>query len=153
MNCALRLARVLAPGILLLPVAGNVLALQPCAATIVEFRALVGDPSFPLRWQETTMDDGKPMIVSVLERNGSLFLELIKTGEGLWAESSSAICLNGKDLESRFTAEQIRVGPAANWIARLSLEGGGRFTFARVGPAQLRMATGGWSGIFSPSRK
>ncbi len=38
------------------------------------------------------MGDGKPLVVSILERNGALFLEFIKTREGLWAQSEGRIC-------------------------------------------------------------
>jgi hypothetical protein len=153
MNFASPRAWVFPLGILLLPVDGNVRASPPCAATIVEFRTLVGDPSFPLRWQETTMDDGKPMVVSILERNGSLHLEFIKTGAGLWAESAGIICTNGKHFETRFASAQIRFGPAANWVTRIALGRGGHFTFAKTGSEQLRIATGGWSGNFSPGER
>src|ERR1035437_1897866 len=82
---------------------------QACAATINELRVVVGDQRFPLKWVETTMTDKKPLVVSILEQNGTLLLEFIKTSEGLWAESRGVICGKGVDLEIRFTAEQIRV--------------------------------------------
>lgn len=121
-----------------------------CAATINELRVVVGDQIFPLKWVETTMTDQKPLVVSILERHGALLLEFIKTSEGLWAESSGVICSQGADLEIRFSAEQMRVGPAANWFLRRALGHGGKFTLTKFGSGQLRIATGGWSGIFSP---
>jgi hypothetical protein len=123
---------------------------QSCAATIGEMRALLGDQSFPLKWQETTMDDGKPLVVSIVERNGSLFLEFVKTREGLWAESAGVICKAGPDFETRFTEDQIRLGPAASWLLRYALGHGGKFTMTKLGPEQLRIATAGWNGVFSP---
>lgn len=96
------------------------------------------------------MDDGKPLLVSILEKDGSLFVEFIKTGQGLWAQSAGVICKSGADMEIRFTAEQIRMGPAANWALRLALGRGGKFTLTRLAPEQLRIATTGWSGTFSP---
>jgi len=112
---------------------------------------MLGDQAFPLKWEETTMDDGKPLVVSILENNGHLFLEFIKTREGLWAESAGVICKTGTDLESRFTGEQIRLGPSANWFLRLALKDGGIFQLTRIGAGgQLRIATRGWSGLFSP---
>jgi hypothetical protein len=111
---------------------------------------MLGDQAFPLKWGETTMTDGKPLLVSILEKKGALFLEFIKTREGLWAESAGAICKTGPDLEIRFTGEQIHLGPAANWILRHALRDGGKFTLTQLGSEQLRIATSGWSGIFSP---
>jgi hypothetical protein len=137
----------------LLSLNGEAHGSQTCAATISELRVMLGDQTFPLKWEETSMDDGKPMVVSILENNGYLFLEFIKTREGLWAESAGVICKTGKDFETRFTGEQIRMGPAANWVLRSALGNGGKFTLTRIGSEQLRIATSGWSGIFSPRAK
>lgn len=139
--------------VLLLSVNSEARESPTCAATINQLRGVVGDQSFPMNWVETTMTDQKPLMVSILERNGTLFLEFIKTSEGLWAESSGVICGNGSGIEIRFTAEQIRVGPAANWLLRGLLGNGGKFTMTKLGSRQLRIATSGWSGIFSPSAK
>jgi hypothetical protein len=99
------------------------------------------------------MDDGKPLLVSILEKNGSLWLEFIKTREGLWAQSAGVICRSGQDFETRFGPEQIRLGPAANWVLRFALANGGKFTLTRLGSDKLRIAGGGWSGTFFPSAK
>ncbi|MGZ8982473.1 MAG: hypothetical protein ACXW11_00795 [Methylotenera sp.] len=126
---------------------------QTCATTISELRVMLSDQAFPLKWEETSMDDGNPLVVSILENNGYLFLEFIKTREGLWAESSGVICKTGTALEARFTGEQIRLGPAANWVLRYALGKGGKFTLTKLGSEQLRIATSGWSGNFSPKAK
>ena len=81
-----------------------------CASSIGELRTLVGDPLFSSRWVEVSMDDGKPMVVSIIERNGKLLLEFIKTGEGMWAVISGVICKSGVDLEARMSKEQIVLG-------------------------------------------
>ncbi|NMM26587.1 MAG: hypothetical protein HHJ12_04665 [Glaciimonas sp.] len=128
-------------------------ASQTCAATINELQVMLGNQAFPLKWEETTMEDGKPLLVSIFEKKGALFLEFVKTREGLWAESVGVICKTGADLEIRFTGEQIRLGPAANWMLRYALKSGGKFTLTRLGSEQLRIATSGWSGIFSPGEK
>jgi hypothetical protein len=62
---------------------------------------MTGEPAFPLKWTETTMGDGKPLVVSISERQGVLALEFTKTREGLWAESTGVICPSGVDLEIR----------------------------------------------------
>ena len=81
-----------------------------CAATIAELRGLLGDATLPLEWRETTMDDGKPLTLSILEKEGALFLAFVKTGEGLWIEGASVVCRNCSDLEARFVADRARVG-------------------------------------------
>lgn len=123
---------------------------QTCAVTISELRTLLGDQTFPLKWEETTMKDGKPLLVTIFEKKDLLFLEFIKAREGLWAESAGVICKTSAGLEIQFTGEQIRLGPAANWVLRYALGNGGKFTLRKFGSEQLRIATSGWSGIFSP---
>lgn len=137
--------------LLLLFCSQNILAQEPqtCASTITQLRNLLEDQTFPLKWEETTMDDGKPLVVSIRELNGSLFVEFIKTREGLWANSLGVICKKGADLEIRFTREQIAFGPAASWVLRYALGNGGQFALTRLGPNRLRIATTGWSATFN----
>lgn len=97
------------------------------------------------------MSDGKPLVVSIVERNGGLLLEFIKTGEGMWAEVAGVICKSGLDLKLRTTKEQICLGSAANWMLRLALANGGLFTLQRPAANQLRIATHGWNGRFVPT--
>lgn len=120
-----------------------------CAASLHALRQLAGEPTFPLRWEETTMDDGHPMVVSIIERNGALMLTLVKSGENLWAEGAGVICRRGADLEARLSKDQLRLGPAANWLTRLALADGCAITLRR-GSKHLRIATRGWSGLFVP---
>ncbi|MFZ4539132.1 hypothetical protein [Propionivibrio sp.] len=122
-----------------------------CAATIKDLRILADDPSFARRWSEVSMDDGKPLVVTIVERNGALLLEFIKTGEGLWAEISGVICNNGVDLELRMSKEQISLGPAAHWMLSIALANGGIFTLRRRMSSQLQIETQGWSGRFVPT--
>lgn len=138
---------------LLLPLASETHASQTCSATVSELGIMFGNQAFPLKWEETTMDDGKPLVMSIIENSGSLLLEFTKTGEGLWAESLGVICKTGTDFEARFSGKQIRLGPVANWILRHALRNGGKFTLTKLGPDQLRIATSSWSGTFSPAAK
>lgn len=126
---------------------------QPCAATISELKNLLDDQAFPLKWEETTMDDGKPMMVSIFETKGALSVEFIKTRQGLWAQSFGVVCKTDVALEISFTGEQIHFGPAAGWILRSVLGNGGKFTLTRHGPEKLRIATTGWSGVFNQTDK
>jgi len=126
---------------------------EKCASSIVQVKDLLNDQAFSLKWEETTMDDGKPLKVTIAEKNGVLSLEFIKTTKGLWADISGVICKTDKVIEIRFTAEQIRFGPAASWVLRFALSNGGKFTLTKIGEKQLQVATTGWSGIFSPVEK
>lgn len=94
------------------------------------------------------MDDAKPLIVSISEKNGALSVAFVKTTKGLWADISGMICQTDQAMEIRFTAAQIRFGPAASWLLRYALGNGGKFTLTRQADQRLQVQTTGWSGIF-----
>jgi hypothetical protein len=138
----------------LLALAGvDALAAPACFASLNELRKVLNDPRASLQWEETSMDDGKPLVVSIFESKGALVLEFIKTKEGLWAEGTGAVCASGADLEISFSRDQLRMGPASGWLLRSLLGQGGKFTLTRLGSDQLRIATSGWSGTFVPKPK
>jgi hypothetical protein len=141
-----RFGRLLIP---LLSVAAPCHAAPPRAETIREFRALLGDPAFPLQWRETSMNDGRPLVMSILERDGLLGLSFAKTDEGLWAEGAGVICVSGAKLEARFTPGKTSFGPAAHWALRYAMAGPADFTLTRLDATRLRIATLGWTGVFA----
>ncbi|NQW93460.1 MAG: hypothetical protein HQ446_05430 [Polaromonas sp.] len=94
------------------------------------------------------MSDGKPLTVAILEKNNSLHLQFIKDKEGLWAESRGVICQAGSELGIEFTREQIRFGPAANWVLKVAMGNGGKFVLNRVDAGKLQITTNGWQGVF-----
>jgi len=136
---------------LLLCFALRPVAAQPrdCVSSLEGLAHLAGEP-FPLRWEETSMTDGKPLVVSILATDGSLFMEFLKAREGLWAEGSAVICMGRAGLEARIS--RVRLGPAAHWLLRHSVGRGATFTLSRLATGQLRIATPGWQGAFSPRR-
>ena len=138
----------------LLALAGaDALAAPACVTSINELRNVLGDQRASLQWEETSMNDGKPLVVSIFESQGALVLEFIKTKEGLWAEGTGAVCGSGANLEISFDKDQLRMGPASGWLLRSLLGQGGKFTLTRLGADQLRIATSGWSGTFVPKPK
>lgn len=145
------------PDVLRMALAAAALALgaaateaRTCAASVPELRALVQQPGFALRWQETTMADGKPLVVTLSERDGGLHLQFVKLHEGLWAEGPASVCIDNGVVEAALPRHGMRLGPAANWLLRQSLAGGARFALALVPGGRLRIATPGWSGMFLP---
>jgi hypothetical protein len=131
----------------------DALAAPACVTSISELRNVLGDQRASLQWEETSMDDGKPLVVSIFESKGALVLEFVKTKEGLWAEGSGAICGAGANFEISFDKNQLRMGPASGWLLRSLLGQGGKFTLTRLSADQLRIATSGWSGTFVPKPK
>ena len=131
----------------------DAMAAPSCVTSINELRNVLGDQRASLQWEETSMNDGKPLVVSIFESQGALVLEFIKTKEGLWAEGTGAVCGSGANLEISFDKNQLRMGPASGWLLRSLLGQGGKFTLTRLGADQLRIATSGWSGTFVPKPK
>ena len=139
--------------VLILVVSQNALASETlgCASTIRELRNLAGDASFSIRWTEVSMDDGKPLVLSIVERGGALSIEFVKTGEGLWAEAVGSICKTGNEFQARMTKDKIHLGPAASWMLSFALADGGTFTMRRLEANQLQIETQGWTGRFVPA--
>ena len=69
--------------IVLLPLSARTYGTSGCVSTVKALRVLAGAPLFSSRWAEVSMDDGKPLVASNLERNGALSRDFEKTGEGL----------------------------------------------------------------------
>ena len=123
----------------------------PCASTLDDLRLLAGDRTFPLRWTETTMTDGKPLVVSISEHDQALFLRFRKSGEGLWAQGPARVCQGERALQARIPGRRLELGPAAHWLLRLSARDGATFGMARLASGLLRVSTPGWSGVFAPA--
>lgn len=119
-----------------------------CAETLEALRVLMADPTLPVRWRETTMDDGRPLVMSILERDGLLFLSFSKTHEGTWLEGAVAVCARGAHWAARFSGRKVHVGPAAHWAMRHTLSRGADITLTRLDSSRLRISTSGWSGTF-----
>lgn len=118
----------------------------PCALNAHELRALLESPV----WRETTMTDGKPLVLSISEREGRAFIRFVKAGEGLWAEGHAEICAAGDGVQARLREHELVLGRAANWLIRRVLrQGGARFDLARLPDGRLRVATTGWTGDFT----
>lgn len=135
---------------LLLPFNSHAQAPEKCIHTVAELKQLFSDQAFALKWEETTMDDEKPLVVSIFEKNGALSVAFVKSTKGLWASISGDICKVDTGLEIRFTGEQIHFGPAASWVLRYVLGKGGVFQLTKISAKQMRVATSGWDGIFIP---
>ena len=66
------------------------------------------------------MRDARPLVVTLDERVGGLFISFVKTGEGLWAEGRATLCRSGEGLEARFDAARLQIGPASGWLLRVT---------------------------------
>lgn len=136
-----------------LPLTSQAQMPEKCVSKMVDLKTLLNDPAFSMTWEETTMDDGKPLLVAITEKNGALSVAFTKTSKGLWAEIVGEICHTDQALEIRFTGEQIHFGPAASWVLRYALGNGGKFTLTKINAKQMQVATTGWSGTFAAVEK
>lgn len=139
-------ARLVATMLLALAAGG---AQAGCARTLDDLRRLLGDPRFPLTWEETTMRDGRPLVVTLDEQPGGLWISFVKTGEGPWAEGLASLCGNADALEANL-GPSLRVGPAAGWLLRQALQLAPVVRLRRTADGKLQIATAGWSGSFVP---
>ncbi len=125
----------------------------PCAESIADLRTLLADPVFSLKWRETGMDDGKPLVLTILERDGVLVVSFEKTDEGLWVEGASVVCRDGDAYDIRFVAGKVRTGRAANLMVQYTVLNGGQFTLRKTGTEKLEIGAGAWTGTFALERK
>ena len=137
------------PGLLLLALVSAAAAAPPdhdCAETLTTLQRL--DASLHHTWHETSMADGKPLVLSIREDKGALRLEFVKTGEGLWAVGAARICQRGAALEAQLGA--FSLGPAAPWLLRHAMGRSPLFVLRRSANSELHVSTPGWSGSFAP---
>lgn len=128
-----------------------------CAGDIQGLRRIAEDPSFPLHWIETGMDDGRPLRLTLSDREGALHFQFDKTPAGLWAEGLGEICATSGALEARFGPGALHPGPDAGWLMRRRLEGGAHLLLTRLQSGELKVSTFGWKSRFaavgSPQRR
>lgn len=141
---------LLRPLVACLAFAASAAAHAECADSIAQLRGLLADSAFPLRWEETGTEDGRPLLVSLDERGGGLFISFAKTGEGILAEGPARVCRDEHRLQARFARGELQLGPAASWLLKTALRAGAAVSLQRTGPAQLRIVTPGWNGEFVP---
>ena len=126
-------------------------ATPTCSTALDEFRAFLGSDTYPLRWEEVEMSDGKPLTIAISEAGSGLFFEFHKAREGVWAAGNGMVCREGSTLLLRFAPGQLVPGPAANWAMRAGLHGANEFRLKPSGVARLRISGVGWEGNFVPA--
>jgi hypothetical protein len=121
-----------------------------CASDIATLGSLFNMQSFPTSWTETTAADGNPLVMTVSQQNGGLFLQFMKTNAGLWASGTASICSQGGAVTASITKDQIKLGSAAPWVLRIALSNGATFSLDMTSDG-LTISTTGWTSNFIPS--
>lgn len=141
---------LLPPLVAFLGLASGAAAHATCATSVAQLREVLQEPAFPLSWEETGMGDARPLLVTLDDRAGALFISFVKTGAGLLAEGPARVCRVDDRVEARFLREGLQLGGAASLVLTVALRGGAAVGLQRTGPGRLRIGTIGWRGDFIP---
>jgi hypothetical protein len=124
--------------ILLVAISVTTVAQAECFRSVKEMKT----NNIKRRWQETTANDGKPLMISIGDSSDGLIFSAKKAGV-LWLTGDVSACRTegAVDITMRNTKATSDV-PA---LTRLALPA---TLSARIVSDKLKLAGGGWSGIF-----
>lgn len=122
----------------LMALGASTLAQAECFRTISEVR----DRNVKVRWQETSANDGKPLIISIANGADGLVYSAKKAGV-LWLSGSVSVCRSrgATDILLKNTMATSDVP----MLARLALP---QTQSAHIVGNQIELAGGGWGGTF-----
>ncbi len=123
-----------------------------CVSDRAGLLALVGNPNFSSEWIETTQDDGKPLLIKMVNQKDKLYFIFDKSKEGIWAEGLIKVCKEKEKLIVKISKEDIKIGSVTPWLIRISMRGGAEFKLDLKEKEKMRVSITGWSGDFIPSR-
>ena len=94
------------------------------------------------RWQETTENDGKPLVISIANGGNGLVYSATKAGS-LWLTGSVSVCRSGGGTD--ITLANTRATSNVPMLARMALPS---TQSARIVNNQIKLGGGGWGGTF-----
>ena len=124
--------------ICLLVLSESTLAQAECLGTVSELKA----NHVKTRWQETTENDGKPMMISITHGANGLVYSAKKAGV-LWLTGNVSVCLSGG--ATKITLKNTKATSHVPMIARLALPS---TQSAHIVNNQIKLGGGGWGGTF-----
>ncbi len=124
--------------ICLLVVGESALARAECFTSVSAVKA----HHVKTKWQETTENDGKPMIISIADGVDGLVFSTKKAGV-LWLSGSVSVCRHGSAIDIDLRNPQATSN--VPMMARLGLPS---VLSAHIVSDQIKLAGGGWSGTF-----
>ena len=122
----------------LLMLSAPTLAQAKCFGSVREMKA----NHVNTRWQETTENDGKPLMISIADGPNGLVYSARKAGE-LWLTGNVSVCHTGGGTE--ITLKNTRATSNVPWVARMALPS---TQSAQIVDNRIRLGGGGWSGTF-----
>ena len=124
--------------ICMLIVSESTLAQAKCLNTVSDLKA----NNVKLRWQETTENDGKPLMISITDGGNGLVYSARKSGV-LWLTGNVSVCRSGGATE--ITLKNTQATSNVPMLARLALPS---TQSAQIVNNQIRLGGGGWGGTF-----
>ena len=122
----------------LLNIGESTLAQAKCFDTVRDVKA----NNVGTTWQETTENDGKPLMISISDGANGLVYSAKKAGS-LWLTGNVSVCRSGGATE--ITLKNTRATSNVPTLARLALPS---TQSAYIVNNQIKLAGGGWGGTF-----
>ena len=116
----------------------SALAQAKCLSSVSELKT----NNVKARWQETTENDGKPLIISIADGANGLVYSAKKAGV-LWLTGNVSVCLSGS--ATQITLKNTKATSNVPMLARLALPS---TQSAQIVNDQIKLGGGGWGGIF-----
>ncbi len=117
---------------------GSTLAQAECLKSVSDVKA----NGVKARWQETTQNDGKPMMITIADGANGLVYSASKAGQP-WLTGNVSVCRSGGATE--ITLKNTKATSNVPMLARMALPS---TQSARIVNGQIKLGGGGWGGTF-----
>ncbi|CAI9404205.1 hypothetical protein ANOBCDAF_04574 [Pleomorphomonas sp. T1.2MG-36] len=117
---------------------GPTLAHATCLTSVTELKA----EGIKTNWQETTMDDGKPLKIVIADGANGLVYSASKAGEP-WLTGDAAFCRSGNT--TTVTLDNTKATENVPLVTRMALPS---TLSAPIVNDEIRLAGGAWRGTF-----
>ena len=113
-----------------------------CSGQMLQHRPEIKANHVKTRWQETTENDGKPLMISITDGSHGLVYSARKAG-ALWLTGNVSVCHSGGATE--ITLKNTRATSNVPMMARLALPS---TQSGRIVNNRIKLGGAGWSGTF-----
>lgn len=117
---------------------GSTLAHATCLTSVTELKAR----GIKANWQETTMDDGKPLTIVIADGAGGLVYSASKAGEP-WLTGKASFCRSG--AATTVTLSSTKATKNVPLVTRMALPS---TLSAPIVDDKIKLAGGVWRGTF-----
>jgi hypothetical protein len=125
--------------ICLFVLSGSTVVQAECLKTVSDVKA----NSVKARWQETTANDGKPLVISISDGANGLVYSASKAGVP-WLSGNVSVCRRSGSI-TEITLKNTKATSNVPMLARLALPS---TQIAQIVNDQIKLGGGGWGGTF-----